>query len=745
MEPGQKLGPFEILGPLGAGGMGEVFLAWDSRLERQVAIKISRQRFSERLSREARLACAVRHRSACQLLDIGEINGNLYLVMEYVEGETLAEQLRRGPLNGREAVQTMVELLSVLSAMHGRGLIHRDLKPSNIMMTSGGPRLIDFGLAANQFSVPLPEVPGSDATLTLQRDAPQTLLCGTPGYMAPEQVRGEAATPLSDLFAMGAILFEMITGRPAFRGASQAERLAAALHTSPPSVPSGSGELELDGVIRRALAKTPAARFASAAEFSEALRQAMAPAPTADGDARPTRIVVLPFRALREDLETGFLNQSLPEAITAELAAYSKLQVRSSLVGRRYAGEAPDLRAIAAEAAVDIAVTGTLLRVRDQIRVSTQLLQVPEGTVIATSSFQSGVDDLFDLQDQAVRRIVTGLGPLTPGTERQRDVARDERGYELYLRANLAAQDRHKLAEAQALYEDCLSCDSQYAPAWARLGRCRRVSAKYLGEPSADIEPARNALQRAVELNPDLDIAQSLYAQLETDLGQPVDAMRRLLRIGAKYPRSTEVYAGLTLACRFCGLLEHSVAAHRKARRLDPTAATSVTHTYFHQRAFLRSLETCADGIGYADLLALDGLGETAEAVCRAEEQLASGKLVPLGRALIASLAAVLQGECADVRAIAEDAIRQFWLGPEEKYYLARQVIRAGEIDWGMEMMGAAVRGGYFVADSMEHDPWLEAIRATNEFQGVLRFAREAREEARETFVSNGGSALISA
>jgi len=642
----------------------------------------------------------------------------------------------------REAILAAVELLGVLSAMHGRGLIHRDLKPSNVMMTADGVRLIDFGLAARHLAAE--ELTGSDATLTLESETGQSLLCGTPGYISPEQVRGLAATPLSDLFAMGAVLFEMLTSKPAFPGASVAERLGSVLHSAPPTVADSAEARDIDGLIRRALAKTPSARFGSATEFAEALRQSIAPLPSGDVQTpQQTRILVLPFRALREDAETAFLSRSLPEAITCELAAFAGLQVRSSMVGMRYAGEAPDLRAIAVEAAVDIAVTGTLLRVKDQIRVSTQLLQVPAGTVVSTSSFQSGVDDLFELQDQAVRRIVAGLGPLNTATEPQRDVPKAGRGYEFYLRANLAAQDRVRMAEARDLYLQCLDLDPEYAPAWARLGRCYRVGAKYLQKPPEGIALAKEALERAVSLNPDLDLAQSMYAQMEADVGAPLEGLRRLLRTGAKHPQSADVFAGLTYVCRFCGLLEESVLAHRKARRLDPTAGTSVTHTYFQQRAYLWCLETCAEGIGYADALALDGLGQTAAAISRTEDRIATSNSSGLGEALLSSLLAVLKGEGAGVRAMFEEALRRFWLGPEEKYYFARHVIRAGDLEWGMAELESAVRGGYYAADSLAQDPWLSAVSGTGEFQRLVLFASGERDQARAIFVECGGPKLV--
>jgi len=179
------------------------------------------------------------------------------------------------------------------------------------------------------------------------------------------------------------------------------------------------------------------------------------------------------------------------------------------------------------------------------------------------------------------------------------------------------------------------------------------------------------------------------------------------------------------------------------ARRLDPTAGTSVTHTYFHKREYLWCLETCGDGIGYADALALDGLGQTAEAIQRTEDRLASVHSSPLGVVLLSSMLAALKGDGALATATAEEAFRRFWLGPEEKYYFARHVIRAGDVGWGMTVLDGAVRGGYYLADALAEDPWFERARDLGAFRQLREFARGARERARNTFVACGGESLL--
>ena len=239
---------------------------------------------------------------------------------------------------------------------------------------------------------------------------------GTPRYMAPEQVTGEAVDARSDLFAAGAILFEMLAGRPAFGGRTVVEVLHATLYEQPPALTGSPAVAAVDRVIRRALAKRPADRPASADAMAEELRAVRG----VDGDDTPalaralTRLVVLPFRVLRPDPETDFLAFSLPDAIATSLSGIGSLIVRSSATAARFAGEAPDLKALAAEADVDRVVMGTLLRSGDQLRAAAQLVEAPGGTLLTSHTVQSSLGDLFRLQDDIARRVVEALSlPLT--------------------------------------------------------------------------------------------------------------------------------------------------------------------------------------------------------------------------------------------------------------------------------------------------------------------------------------------
>ncbi len=591
--------------------MGVVYAALDEQLERPIALKVLRHESAadptarERFSREARLAASVNHPHICQLYEIGESDGQLFMAMERLEGEPLSARLSRGPVPIAETVQIGLEVLAALEALHRRGITHRDLKPSNVFLTPHGAKVLDFGVSLGQTG---------DVT-RLPLTSPGAIL-GTPKYMAPEQVLGNVATASADLFAMGAILYEMLAGAAAFEADSVHAVMENVLHGDVPTLAGSPAVAAADRVIHRALAKSPEQRYASAAAMAEDLRTAL----VADGSedsrrARPvTRLMVLPFRLLRPDAEIDFLAFSLADAVTNSLSPLESLVVRSTLAAARFASNAPDLQTIANEANVDVVLSGTLLRAGEVLRVSAQLLEAPSGTVLWSHSAQVALGDIFQLQDTLARQIVESLALPLSGRERRalgHDVPSNAKAYEFYLRANPLSHDSGSWEVARDLYLQCLQSDPQYAPAWARLGRVYHVIGKYRGT-SEDYARSEGALNRALELNPDLSIADRFYAQLEIgDLGRAREAMVRLVRRASSRGSDPELFAALVPACRYCGLLQHSLAAYERAARLDPNIRTSVQHTFFMLGDYLRAAaeaeRTWAPGSAWSLSLACAG------------------------------------------------------------------------------------------------------------------------------------------
>ena len=413
----EAIGRYRVTGRLGEGGMGLVYEGVDDRLGRPIALKVIRRDTvgnsvaRERFRREARLAASVNHPHICQIYEVGEADQQLFIAMERLDGEPLSTRLDRGAVPLADAVPIGLEVLGALDALHVRGIVHRDLKPSNIFLTRHGVKLLDFGLAR-------PVVDEGGAT-NLPLTLPGTIV-GTPKYMAPEQIQGVPTDGRTDLFATGAILYEMLAGNAAFEASSLAAAAEMILHTDPPVLGGSPGIAAADRVIHRALAKVPGQRYASAAAMADDLRTVLHARDDEHRRARAvTRFIVLPFRLLRPDAEIDFLGFSLADAITNSLSSLESLVVRSSLAAARFAAAVPDLTAIASELNVDVLLTGTLLRVGEQLRVSVQLVEAPGGGLIWSDTSQVQVGDLFRLQDDLSRRIVESLALPLSGQERR--------------------------------------------------------------------------------------------------------------------------------------------------------------------------------------------------------------------------------------------------------------------------------------------------------------------------------------
>jgi TolB-like protein len=571
--------------------------------------------------------------------------------------------------------------------------------------------------------------------------------------MAPEQVTGEDLDPRTDLFATGAILFEMLAGRPAFAGANVVEILHATLHEQPPALVGSPAIAAADRVIRRALAKRPAERPASAEAMAEELRAAAG----IDGGETPalaralTRLVVLPFRVLRPDPETDFLAYSLPEAIATSMAGIGSLIVRSSATAARFGGETPDLKALAAEADVDRVVMGTLLRAGDQLRAAAQLVEAPGGTLLTSHTVQAPLGDLFHLQDDIARRVVEALSlPLGgSGVSPFPDTPHNARAYELYLRGNEMARTYDGLSRARDLYERCLDLDPSFAPAWAYLGRCHRVIGKYV-EPSPDSEArAEEAFRRALEINPRLSVAHKLYAHLESDIGQAQRAIVRLLGQATRHGNDPELFSGLVHACRYCGLFDQSIAAHQEARRLDPNVPTSVEQTTLMTGDLerLMAIEPSLVVAGADDGIRVIGLGLAGrrEEARRALEAMRRTTRIATFNSWAEYLMAWLDKRAADMWSNNMSDLEGLKIrdDPEAIFQEGWLLCDVGEHQRGLGFLRRAVEKGYFVAPTLTGSRHFDALRGDPGFEEVLALAQAGRDRALTAFREAGGERLL--
>jgi serine/threonine protein kinase/Flp pilus assembly protein TadD len=735
-----SVGRYAVTGTLGEGGMGVVYSAVDGELGRAVAIKMIKAAVAEpaareRLRREARTAASVNHPAICQLYEIGEVNGELFLAMELLQGESLAARIARGGIAVSEVVSLGLGMLTGMEALHKQHLVHRDLKPSNIFITPHGVKLLDFGLTTGLQGL------GDETQIALT--APGTVV-GTPQYAAPEQLRNGTLDARTDIFAAGCILYEMLTGRPPFGGTSVVEVFHAIMYEQPPALMGSPAVAALDRIVYRAIAKKPEDRYQRSEDMAQDLRSAMA---LGDSGSNPTvahpmtRLIVLPFRMLRPDPETDFLAFSLADAVTSSLSGIQSLVVRSSLAAVRFASESPDIKAIGTDADVDAILVGTLLRSGNQLRVSTQLVGTPASTVLWTHSAQVAIGDLFSLQDDLAGRIVESLSlPLTQRERRmlKQDVPATPEMYERYLRANEMSRDSRNWRPALELYELCAQDDPHYAPAWAGIGRMHRMIGKYEDEEDQRFPKAEVALKRALELNPDLSSAENVYAHLEVDLGRAEQAMVRLLRRARERTSDPELFAGLAHACRYCGLLAGSMAAATHALRLDPKIRTSAGQTCFMRGDYAGVMDYEPGRTNYMCSLALVMLGRTDEALAALTEE---KDLPPLLKVFGAALEQLVRGNREESLA----AVRRLSTlkDPEGRFYMARHRAYLGDADGAIALLAQVVPDGFFCLPALTRDPWLDSLRAMPPFVSILREAEARHRQAVISFLVAEGDRVL--
>jgi eukaryotic-like serine/threonine-protein kinase len=750
LSPGTRLGPYEVLAPLGAGGMGEVYRARDTRLDREVAVKVlppalvSDAKRRERFLQEARAVAALNHPHICTLHDIGHHDGIDFLVMEHVEGETLRQRLDRGPVAVHEAVEIAIQLAGALAAAHGHRIVHRDIKPENVMLRpEGNVKVLDFGLAK------LTEV--SPDQVTALRTEPGVVI-GTPRYMSPEQTRGLPVDARSDVWSLGIVVYEMLAGRAPFEGGTTADVMAAVLRSDPPLLvvnPSSVSAMLAD-TLRTALSKDARQRFASAHEMQAALIAVRREIDSAARTTVPrvpaimrTRLIVLPLRILRPDADTDFLAFSLPDALSTSLARLEPLLVRSSLAAAPLASDS-DVCAIAQHHGVDMIVTGTMVRSGAHLRISTQLIDGTSGTLTWSHTADVTLGDLFRLQDSLVEGIVDSLAlPLTGSDRRQLhlDVPASPKGYEYYLRANELSQQPKNWTVARDLYRQAVEEDPRFAPAWAHIARLYRLLAKYRREDSsANLARAEDALGKALQLNPDLSIAHRLYAQIDVDRGYAEEAMVRLI-VRARDRGDAELFAALVHVCRFCGLMDASVAADTRARAVDPALKTGVDHTFWllHRYEDALAATSVKAYVFPASLVELGRVEEARTVIADLEER--SDNRVPH---LAAAVRAFLDGRRADgVKALIAHATTTSVPDPESLFYVGRHLVHVGEPEQGLPFIQRAFEGGHFCYPVLANDPWLNAVRSDPAFQSVLIAARARWQHASAMFVAAGGPFLL--
>jgi eukaryotic-like serine/threonine-protein kinase len=587
LSVGDKLGPYEILAFLGAGGMGEVYRARDIRLNRDVAIKFSDAGFGARFEREARAIAALNHPNICQIYDIGPN----YLVMECIEGAAIVSPDQPRPLPPTQALLLATQIAAALEAAHAKGIVHRDLKPANILTSNSGVvKLLDFGLAKQTDD----SSPG-DETNAIGIITQVGAIMGTPAYMSPEQAEGKPADARSDIFSFGAVLHEMLSGHRAFPGSSAAAIIGAIVYKDPPPLTAPPA---LQAIVRKCLAKAPEARYQSATD----LRTALAGASTRGIPRGRTRnaamiaagvvmliglagagiyfvrsraaqnnsIVVLPLQNKSNDPDVDYISDGITESINNSLARLPNLKVVPQSVASRYKGKPVDAQKVGDELGVTSVLTGSVAQRGDNIRVNVELDDVHDGKQRWGQQYNRKLDDLLAVQSDIAHEVSQRLR-AHPTAETAQRMTKGSTGnpeaYQLYLKGKhyTSLFTKDGLAKGVDYFNQAIAIDPNYGLAynglaynyinqdgWYMPPREAGPKAKQAAEKALAVDPndadahlalaienqwyewdwpaAEREFKRAIELNPNGADAYAYYAWFLAPMGRGAEALTQARR-----------------------------------------------------------------------------------------------------------------------------------------------------------------------------------------------------------------------
>jgi len=581
LSAGTRLGPYEIVAPLGAGGMGEVYRARDTRLERDVAIKVLPQETADdssalaRFRREALAIAALQHPNILALYDVGVERATTFAVMELLEGETLRARISDSPLPWRRAVVIGVEIAEGLAAAHAKGVIHRDLKPENVFLTTDGRvKILDFGLAQYRRSNQQQE----DTRETIMTEP--GIIMGTAAYMSPEQVRGEPTSAPSDVFSLGCVLHEMIAGRRAFAGRSSAETMAAILTAQPPPLTDLVGEVppELDRWVTHCLEKSPGERFQSARDLAFDLRALLSDAPT---HAKAiASLAVLPFSTAGDNPDSEYLCDGITETIINSLAQLPGLRVIARSTVFRHKGDVDPIQ-VGRNLRIGAVLTGRVFQRGEILVIGAELVDVASGSQVWGQQFKRKLADIFEIQDEIATEICEKLRLKLTGDEQSRLTRRyteDPAAYQLYLKGRYCWNQRTEEGMRKAIdyFLQAIEKDPSYARAYTGLGDGYTMLCIYDALPPKDsFHKAKAAQRRALEIADDLAEAHASlgFAGLYYDW-EPRNAEASLKRAIALNPGYASAHQWYGFVLSLTGRMEESISELRLAQQLEPFSAS---------------------------------------------------------------------------------------------------------------------------------------------------------------------------
>jgi serine/threonine protein kinase/Tfp pilus assembly protein PilF len=644
---GQTISHYRIVEQLGAGGMGVVFKAQDSRLERAVALKFLPEKLAqqpralERFRREARAASALNHPGICTIYDIGEQDGRAFIAMEFIDGETLRNHIHGKALPVAELLELGIQIAEALDAAHSEGIIHRDIKPANIFVTKRGrAKVLDFGLAKlvpKGVAIADDDSGGESSSSTSTSTSIAGIISGTPSYMSPEQVRGDALDARTDIFSLGLVLYEMATGRQAFGGTGGAI-IEAVLTRSPVSVRAINPDIPaaLEAIIEKALHKDREQRYQHAADLLADLQRlkreidsgrtdqagdsvsllASTSGPVSStshavsrtttpqsGSFRAPRasktissLAVLPFENVSRDPENDYLSDGITRSLINNLATVPKLRVMAQSTVFRYKGREIDPQAIGRELNVRAVLTGRMMQSGGSLRIGTELVDVATGSLLWGAQFDRKPGDIFVIQDEISSEISGKLRLQLTHAEKKRLVKRHTENAEAY---RLYLQGRHHwnrwteegFYKAIGYFQQAIEKDPSYALAHDGVADCYVLLGWNSYLPPKDAFPkAKVAAMAALEIAPDLgeahtDLAAVLWLH-DWQWAEAQNEFKRSLELNPCYPTANHYYAECLMTL---GRNAEALARMKKSLELDPLSLiinVAIGWAYYHARQY---------------------------------------------------------------------------------------------------------------------------------------------------------------
>jgi serine/threonine-protein kinase len=568
---GIEIFQYKILEKIGSGGMGEVYLAEDTRLNRRVALKflpihlVSDGAFKTRFISEAQSAAKLNHPNIITIHEVGEYDERPFIVMEYVEGSSLSDIIEKEGLPSDRAVEITLQICEGLKEAHKAGIVHRDIKPSNIIIDkSGRCRILDFGLAAVQ----------SEERLTRTGS-----LLGTVEYMSPEQVRGEKVDHRSDIFSLGVLLYEMLTGQLPFKGDYVAGVVYSIINESPEMLdrhrPDISGEFQK--IVDGALEKDPEIRYQKINELVADLRKCQSGQLVDKPSKHYPSIAVLPFRDMSAQKDQEYLCDGVAEDIINALTHLEGLQVVARTSAFSYRGRDIDIREIGRKLNVQSLLEGSIQKTGDRLRITAQLINVSDGYHIWSERYDRRLEDVFAIQDEISLNIVDRLKVRLLGEERAKLVKRgtaNQEAYMLYLKGRYFWNRRYEggLQKAIEHFQQAIEKDPGFALAYSGLADCFGVLGTYgFLPPKEAFTRARKAAERALEIDNSLaEAVTSLsFINMYFDWDWPAaeSGYKRAIELNPNYA-TTHHWYGLLLS--IVGRFDESIKELKRARELEP-------------------------------------------------------------------------------------------------------------------------------------------------------------------------------